>query len=87
MNIALKKGNTDALTMFTESGEAFYDNTIIECKYVKENKEGWRWVPIRVRNDKTAELRMGLKNFGNNYNIQNIDSLMLLLLASEEALT
>jgi hypothetical protein len=71
MNIALKKGNTDALTMFTESGEAFYDNTIIECKYVKENKEGWRWVPIRVRSDKTAELRMGLKNFGNNYNTAN----------------
>ena len=36
----------------------------MEFKFNKTNKEGWQWVPIRVRNDKTAEFKKGNKNFG-----------------------
>jgi hypothetical protein len=37
---------------------------IVEFKYVTddESKSGfWRWIPIRVRHDKTSELRSGVK--------------------------
>jgi hypothetical protein len=56
--------------MFIEDGkEVFEDNTIVEFKYNKDGKDGWRWVPIRVRYDKTAEYRNGLKNYGNAYHV------------------
>ena len=31
----------------------------------------WRWVPVRVRYDKTADLMEGGKNFGNAYHVAN----------------
>lgn len=56
--------------MFTEDeSETFEDNTIVEFKYVKDNKDMWKWVPIRVRYDKTADYRNGLKNYGNAYHV------------------
>ena len=57
--------------MMTEENEYFEDDMIVEFKYVMENEEGWRWVPLRVRYDKTAELRAGLKNYGNAYHVAN----------------
>jgi hypothetical protein len=37
-----------------------------------ESKSGfWRWIPIRVRHDKTSELRSGVKNYGNAYHVAN----------------
>jgi mRNA (guanine-N7-)-methyltransferase len=59
------------LHMMTEEGEYFEDDMIVEFKYIIENQVGWRWVPIRVRYDKTAELRAGLKNYGNAYHVAN----------------
>lgn len=32
-------------------------------------KKYWRWIPIRVRHDKTNELRRGLKNYGNAFHV------------------
>lgn len=57
--------------MITEEGEYFEDDMIVEFSYVMENQVGWRWVPLRVRYDKTAELRAGLKNYGNAYHVAN----------------
>jgi hypothetical protein len=70
--IMLKKDDTDVYQMFTEEGEVFQDNTIVEFSYdlTIEDSE-WRWKPLRVRYDKTAELRQGLKNFGNAYHVAN----------------
>lgn len=66
-NIKLQQ-HIDGDHMITEeTKEEFNDNTIVEFKFVKSNKEGWQWVPIRVRNDKTAEFKKGHRNFGNNY--------------------
>ena len=54
--------------MYTENkGEAFVDNMIIEFRYDKKAEKGWRWIPIRVRYDKTEELRRTGRNFGNDY--------------------
>ena len=36
-----------------------------------DNDEGWRWVPLRVRHDKTMDLRLNNKNFGNAYHVAN----------------
>jgi len=70
-NIMLKKDETGAYQMITEENEVFYDNTIVEFRYELENDVCWRWIPLRVRYDKTAELRQGIKNFGNAYPVAN----------------
>jgi hypothetical protein len=65
--IMLKKDDTGISQMYTEEDEVFGDNTIVEFRYELNNEKGWRWIPLRVRYDKTAELRNGEPNFGNNY--------------------
>jgi len=57
--------------MVTEEGDVFEDNMIVEFKYDQESPEEWRWTPLRVRYDKTSELRQGFKNYGNAYHVAN----------------
>ena len=69
-NIMLKKDDTGVMQMFSEDGEVFEDNTIVEFKYDMTRDQKWRWIPIHVRNDKTTELRQGVSlNFGNAYHV------------------
>jgi hypothetical protein len=65
----LKKDGTGISQMYTEENEAFGDNTIVEFRYELEKEKGWGWIPLRVRYDKTAELKNGEPNFGNNYQV------------------
>ena len=76
--------NDDVLK--TEDGEFFEGDTIVEFRY-DVNKVGmtddnsWKWIPIRNRHDKTAELRNALRdklngkqsrpNYGNSYKVAN----------------
>ena len=69
-NIYLKKDASNMI-MITEENEYFEEDMIVEFKYVKENEDGWRWVPLRVRYDKTSDLRNGGKNYGNAYATAN----------------
>jgi hypothetical protein len=69
-NVFLKKEGTQNF-LITEDEEYFEQDMIVEFKYVAENEAGWKWVPLRVRYDKTAELKAGLKNFGNAYHVAN----------------
>ena len=69
-NIMLKEDGSNIL-MMTEEGEYFEEDMIVEFKYIIENNYGWRWVPIRVRYDKTAQLRSKKNNFGNSYKVAN----------------
>jgi len=69
-NIALVENNNKK-GMFSEEGEFFEENMIVEFKYVMENRDGWKWVPLRVRYDKTAELKAGQKNYGNAFHVAN----------------
>lgn len=69
-NIWLKEDG-NKLFMITEEGEYFEENMIVEFKYEQSNSDGWKWVPLRVRYDKTADLRAGGKNFGNAYRVAN----------------
>jgi hypothetical protein len=55
-----------------EGGEYFEEDMIVEFRYDKSLEGAWKWVPIRVRYDKTAELRSGVsKNYGNSYQTAN----------------
>ncbi len=57
--------------MYTEEGERFDENTIVEFSYDKSAEQGWRWKPLRVRHDKTFNLRSGNKEYGNAYHVAN----------------
>ena len=59
------------LKIFTEEGEEIEDNTIVEFRYDETKPSLWKWIPLRVRYDKTSELRSGGKNFGNAYHVAN----------------
>lgn len=70
-NIITKEDGNNNLALFTEDGEYFDKYMIVEFAYDMTRVEGWRWIPLRVRYDKTAELRNGIKNYGNAYHVAN----------------
>lgn len=70
-NILLRKDDAGNLQMFSEEGEVIQDNTIVEFRYEIKNDTMWNWIPLRVRYDKTAEIRQGILNFGNAYHVAN----------------
>ncbi len=57
--------------LFTENNEIFSDNMIVEFKYMKASEKYKGWVPLKVRYDKTLDLRTSGKNFGNAYHVAN----------------
>jgi hypothetical protein len=57
--------------MYTEANEIIEDNMIVEFRYDQTKEEQWRWVPLRVRYDKTAQLRAGEPNYGNAFHVAN----------------
>jgi len=55
--------------MQTASGEeTFEKDMIVEFSYDLANK---KWIPLRVRHDKTYDFRTGNKNYGNAYHVAN----------------
>ena len=71
-NIALKNNGNGSLAMMTEENEYFDENTIVEFSYDPTKQGYWKWVPLRVRYDKTNELRSGIsKNYGNAFRVAN----------------
>ena len=70
-NVLLREDGNGTPQLFTEANETFSDNMIVEFRYDKTREPEWRWVPIKVRYDKTAELNRGLKNYGNAYHVAN----------------
>ena len=68
--IELEPDDSEKLRMKTlEGGQVFHEDMIVEFQYAKDDdkKDGpWKWVPLRVRQDKTQSLREGQKSM-NNY--------------------
>jgi mRNA capping enzyme/mRNA capping enzyme, catalytic domain len=58
-------------TLKTIDGDSFEENTIVEFKYEMDNPPLWRWVPIRVRYDKTYKLKQGEREYGNSFKTAN----------------
>lgn len=69
--VRLRLDSNGNLQMWTEDGEVIDDQTIVEFKYVASNQDGFRWVPLRIRHDKTYEYRKGGKTYGNDYETAN----------------
>tara|TARA_B100000900_G_C20600616_1_gene725402 strand:- start:120 stop:3602 length:3483 start_codon:yes stop_codon:yes gene_type:complete len=61
----------DQTYMITEENEYFEENMIVEFSYDKTKPGNWKWIPLRVRYDKTSELRSGIKNYGNPFYVAN----------------
>ena len=70
-NILLKTDTNGQPQMFSEENEVIEDNMIVEFKYDLKKQGKWKWTPIKVRYDKTAEFRNGFKNYGNVYHAAN----------------
>ena len=70
-NIMGKYDHSNNFKIYTLEGEEIEDSTIVEFAYNIDKPELWRWEPLRVRYDKTSELRSGVKNFGNAYHVAN----------------
>ncbi len=73
--------------MYTEEGDIIEDNTIIEYRYDMSKNSKWRWIPLRVRYDKTADFRSGGNNFGNAYHVANNNWNSIHLPITEEMIT
>ena len=66
-NVMLETDASNNPQMFTIERQTFGDNTIVEFAYNNDKSGIWKWEPIRVRYDKTAEFRQGFNSFGNDY--------------------
>lgn len=68
----IKINNTNnSKQMYTENNEIIEDNSIVEFRYEMHRDKYWQWIPMRMRYDKTAQLRNGIKNYGNGYHVAN----------------
>lgn len=70
-NIMLSTDDGGNSQLMTEEGEVFDDDMIVEFRYEITAPNKWRWIPMRVRYDKTSEYKQGHPMFGNDYNTAN----------------
>ena len=70
-NVMLEMDNLGSFQMFTEEREVFEDQMVVEFRYDNSKKGMWKWVPMRIRYDKTAEFRAGSSVGANDYNTAN----------------
>ena len=69
-NMLLENAERGAKYLFIEDkSDTFEDQTIVEFRYDRTKKDHWRWIPIRVRYDKTAAYRRNEKQYGNAYHV------------------
>jgi hypothetical protein len=59
------------LFMTSEEGDYFEDLNIVEFRYDMTRPIDMRWIPLRVRYDKTQKLKNGENQFGNAYRVAN----------------
>ena len=65
-NVRLHLTASGEYQMQTETGEPFSDRSVVEFRYDRERDAGWRWIPIKVRHDKTL-----MKDLGNAFRVAN----------------
>jgi len=70
-NIMLEMDSNGINQMFTEERQVFGDNMVVEFRYDMSKPGMWKWVPMRVRYDKTAEFRAGYGVGANDYKTAN----------------
>lgn len=70
-NVMLEMDSNGASQMFTEERQVFGDQTVVEFRYDMSKPGMWKWVPMRVRYDKTTEFRAGNSVGANDYKTAN----------------
>jgi hypothetical protein len=70
-NIMLEMDSNGSYKMFTEERQVFEDNTVVEFRYDIMKPGLWKWIPMRVRYDKTADFRARQGVGANDYNTAN----------------
>lgn len=68
-NLMLTMGANGKKVLKTKEGEVIEDEMVVEFSYDGTKEIGWRWSPLRVRYDKTAD--RGGTRYGNNYTVAN----------------
>lgn len=66
-NIALELDANGSYQMFTEERQVFYDQTVVEFRYDMSKSGMWKWIPMRVRYDKTADFKSNIGVGANDY--------------------
>uniref|UniRef100_A0A6C0ISM5 mRNA cap 0 methyltransferase domain-containing protein n=1 Tax=viral metagenome TaxID=1070528 RepID=A0A6C0ISM5_9ZZZZ len=70
-NIMLQMDSNGNMQLFTEEGQIIEDKMVVEFRYDMDKQGLWRWIPLRVRYDKTSDFRQGHNSFGNDYTTAN----------------
>ena len=80
-NVNLVGDRSGNMFLRTEEGDYFEENMIVEFRYDGSRKGAWRWIPLRVRYDKTAQIsslcsggnpfRKKKQSFGNDFATAN----------------
>ena len=71
-HVPLKPDAHGALNMYTIEKDIMMDDTIVEFSYDMNAKDKFmKWIPLRVRFDKTSEYKNFGNNFGNAYHVAN----------------
>ena len=70
-NILINKDTNGIDQLYTSEGDTIENNTIVEFAYDNLRDPLWKWVPLRVRHDKTYQFKVGMKNYGNAYHVAN----------------
>lgn len=70
-NIMLESDKNGTYQMFTEERQVFDDQTVVEFRYDLSKDGMWKWIPMRIRYDKTAEFRAKNSVGANDYNTAN----------------
>jgi hypothetical protein len=66
-NIMLELDANGSYQMFTEEREVFDDQTVVEFRYDLSKSGMWKWIPTKVRYDKTADFRNNVGIGANDY--------------------
>ena len=70
-NVMLELDKNGNYQMFTEEREVFEDQSVVEFRYDMSKPGMWKWVPMRIRYDKTAEFKAGNGVGANDYKTAN----------------
>lgn len=70
-NVMLEMDSNGAYQMFTEERQVFGDQMVVEFRYDMSKPGSWKWIPMRVRYDKTTEFRTGNGVGANDYKTAN----------------
>jgi len=70
-NVMLEMDSNGTTQLFTEERQVFEDKMVVEFRYDMSKPGMWKWIPMRVRYDKTAEFRAGNGVGANDYKTAN----------------